>query len=45
MPEAEESYLSERYAEDYLAVAQAFDLKKPVFVGWYVELSSSNLHV
>ncbi|KZV68761.1 alpha/beta-hydrolase [Peniophora sp. CONT] len=33
-PEAEESYSSERYAEDYLAVAHAFDLKRPVFVGW-----------
>ncbi|VDC05095.1 unnamed protein product [Peniophora sp. CBMAI 1063] len=33
-PEAEEYYLSERYAEDYLAVARAFDLKKPIFVGW-----------
>lgn len=38
-PEAKESYLSERYAEDYLAVAREFSLKKPLFVGWCVDIS------
>ena len=33
-PEADEGYLSQRYAEDYQAVSQAFHLKRPVFVGW-----------
>lgn len=35
-PSDAEAYASAHYAEDFLAVAHAFRLNKPVFVGWSV---------
>ncbi|KAK0232551.1 Alpha/Beta hydrolase protein [Armillaria fumosa] len=34
MPESLDDYSSEIFAEDYKAVAHAFKVKKPIFVGW-----------
>ncbi|VDC05612.1 unnamed protein product [Peniophora sp. CBMAI 1063] len=33
-PETPEGYASERFAQDFAAVMEAFDLKRPVLVGW-----------
>ncbi|KAG6895753.1 hypothetical protein C0992_012832 [Termitomyces sp. T32_za158] len=33
-PTTEEAYVSARYAEDFDAVCEAFDLDKPFYVGW-----------
>jgi pimeloyl-ACP methyl ester carboxylesterase len=33
-PETEDGYLSARYAEDFMAVAEAFGVTEPVIVGW-----------
>jgi pimeloyl-ACP methyl ester carboxylesterase len=35
-PESEEFYESKRYAEDFAAVYEAFQLKKPFYAGWQV---------
>ncbi len=35
MPESLDDYSSEIFAEDFKAVAQAFKIEKPIFVGWY----------
>jgi len=35
-PEVEEGYTSVRYADDFAAVAKAFHLKAPIFIGWCV---------
>ncbi|KAK0439158.1 alpha/beta-hydrolase [Armillaria borealis] len=34
MPESLDNYSSEIFAEDFKAVAQAFKIEKPIFVGW-----------
>ncbi|SJL08846.1 uncharacterized protein ARMOST_12217 [Armillaria ostoyae] len=34
MPESLDDYSSEIFAEDFKAVAQAFKIEKPIFVGW-----------
>ncbi|KAK0462840.1 Alpha/Beta hydrolase protein [Desarmillaria tabescens] len=34
MPESLDDYSSEIFAEDYKAVARAFKIEKPIFVGW-----------
>lgn len=33
-PDTADGHLSHLYADDYAAVAAAFGLKKPIFVGW-----------
>jgi pimeloyl-ACP methyl ester carboxylesterase len=33
-PEEEEAWLSARIAEDFLAVAEAFEVRCPIYVGW-----------
>ncbi|KAI0034468.1 alpha/beta-hydrolase [Vararia minispora EC-137] len=33
-PETEEGYVSERYAEDFMTVVEAFGIKEPVLIGW-----------
>ncbi|KAG7441923.1 alpha/beta-hydrolase [Guyanagaster necrorhizus] len=34
MPESLDDYSSEIFAEDFRAVARAFNVKKPIFIGW-----------
>ncbi|KAK0461548.1 Alpha/Beta hydrolase protein [Armillaria novae-zelandiae] len=34
MPESLDDYSSKIYAEDFKAVAQAFKIEKPIFIGW-----------
>lgn len=38
-PDTAEGYTSELYAQDFAAVIKAFDVQKPIIVGWYVILS------
>lgn len=33
-PRAAEAYASQRFAQDFAAVAKAYNLKRPVFAGW-----------
>ena len=33
-PKNPEAYASQRFAQDYATVANAFELKRPIFVGW-----------
>ena len=39
-PDGSEGYASKLYADDFAAVMKAFNLRKPVVVGWWVEESS-----
>lgn len=35
-PDSMENYSPQLYANDFLAVSRAFDLKNPTYVGWLV---------
>lgn len=36
MPTTPEGHASKLYADDFKAVAEAFGLRKPTLIGWYV---------
>lgn len=43
-PDSIKGYTPQLYADDFLTVSRAFDLVKPIYVGWLVSIPNSSSH-